>query len=107
MDRQMVYPGSIPLDADILSLQRDVMIAVGYLAQAALGTGMVADGLPCAPTQPASMQVTVGPGSLAQMSVIDSTAFGSLAADTADPLVKIGINTTPTTFTLSAPTSSG
>ncbi len=107
MDRQIVYPGSIPLDTDILSLQRDAMIAIGYLAQATLGTGMVADGLACAPTVPASMQVTVGPGSLAQMSVIDGTAFGSLAADTTDPLVKIGINTTPTTFTLSAPTSSG
>ena len=107
MDRQIVYPGSIPLDTDILSLQRDAMIAIGYLAQATLGSGMVADGLGCAPTVPASMQVSVGPGSLAQMSVIDATAYGSLPADSTDPLVKIGINTTPTIFTLSAPTSSG
>ncbi len=107
MDRQIVYPGSIPLDTDILSIQRDAMIAVGYLAQATLGNAPVADGLACAPTAPPSLTVSVGPGSLAVPSVIDATAFGSLPADTADPLVKMGIITTPTTFTLTAPSTSG
>jgi len=37
-DRQLVYPGALPADTDILGLQRDIMIAIGYLAQAALGT---------------------------------------------------------------------
>ncbi len=107
MDRQIVYPGSIPLDTDILSLQRDAMVAIGYLAQATLGSSLVVDGLSCTPTTPTSMRVTMGPGSLAELSVIDASAFGSLPADSTDPLVKIGINTTPTTFTLTAPTSSG
>ena len=107
MDRQIVFPGSIPLDTDILSIQRDTMIALGYLAQATLGATPLADGLACTPTVPPSLAVTVGPGSVTFPAVIDATNFGSLAADTADPLVKMGINTTPTSFTLTAPVTSG
>lgn len=107
MDRGIVYPGSIPLDTDLLSANLNSMIAVGYLAQAILGQGVVVDGLSCAPTAPASMVVTIGPGSLTQLNVIDTTSYGSLPANTASPLVKMGINVTPTTFTLAAPTTSG
>ena len=39
MDRNLVYPGSIPLDTDLLSINRNAMIALGYLAQAVLGAG--------------------------------------------------------------------
>jgi hypothetical protein len=107
MDRNIVYPGSIPLDTDMLSVNRNVMVALGYLTQAVLGSNTVVDGLGCAPTVPASMSVTVAPGSITQMLVVDALAYGSLSADSADPLVKMGINTAPTTFTLVAPTSSG
>ena len=61
MDRQIVYPGGIPLDTDILNIERSVMVTLGYLAQAVLGTSTVADGLSCNPTLPASMSVTVDP----------------------------------------------
>lgn len=107
MDRPLVYPGSIPLDTDLLSTNRNVMIALGYLAQAVLGTAPVIDGLACTPTAPASLSVNVGPGSITQFAAVDALAYGSLAADTADPLVKMGINLAGTTFTLSAPTVSG
>lgn len=107
MDRQIVYPGSIPLDTDLLNVQRNTMLAVGYLAQAALGIGTVVDGLACAPTVPASMSVTVGPGSITQFGVVDALAYGSLPADSADPLLKMGINIAPTSFPLTAPTTSG
>ncbi|HTW27880.1 MAG TPA: hypothetical protein VME92_12190 [Acetobacteraceae bacterium] len=107
MDRQIVFPGSIPLDTDLLNVQRNVMVALGYLAQATLGAGPVVDGLACAPTAPASMTVTVGPGSIAVTNVVDTLAFGSLPADSVDPLVKVGVNLTPTSFTVAAPTSSG
>jgi hypothetical protein len=107
VDRQIVFPGSIPLDTDLLSVERNIMIALGYLAQATLGGVPLVDGLACTPTVPASLTVTVGPGSITAPQTIDSTAFGSLPADSADPLVKMGINTTPTTFTLTAPTTSG
>ncbi len=73
MDRQIVYPGSIPLDTDLLSLQRNAMVALGYLAQATLGSSTVVDGLACSPTAPASLTVSVGPGSITSLSVIDAT----------------------------------
>lgn len=107
MDRTLVYPGSIPLDTDLLAINRNTMIGLGFLAQAALGTGTVIDGLGCTPTSPPSLTVTVGPGSVTQLSAIDATAFGSLAADPTDPLVKMGINIAPVSFTLVPPTTSG
>lgn len=107
MDRNIVYPGGIPLDTDMLSVNRNVMIALGYLAQAVLGGSTVVDGLGCSSTAPASMSVTVGPGSITQMLVVDALSYGSLPADSSDPLVKMGINVGVTTFTLVAPTTSG
>ena len=107
MDRGIVYPGSIPLDTDLLSANLNSMIATGYLAQAVLGQGVVVDGLACTPTAPASMTVTIGPGSLTQLNVVDMTGYGSLPANTLSPLVKMGINVVPTTFTLATPTTSG
>jgi hypothetical protein len=107
MDRSLVYPGSIPLDTDLLSTNRNAMIALGYLAQAMLGTSTVVDGLSCTPTTPASLTVTVGPGSITALSVVDALAYGSLPADTPDPLVKMGINLASTSFTLAPPVTSG
>ncbi len=57
MDRILVYPGSIPLDTDMLNTNRNTMVALGYLAQAILGGNTVVDGLVCSPTAPASMTV--------------------------------------------------
>ena len=107
MDRQIVYPGSIPLDTDLLSAQRNAMVAVGYLAQATLGSTTLVDGLACLPTSPASLTVAIGPGSITTFGVVDAMAYGSLGQDTVDPLLKMGINTAATTFTLTAPTTSG
>ena len=59
------------------------------------------------PTIPGSLAVTVGPGSIIQLSIVDTLAYGSLLADTSDPLVKLGINLTATSFTLTAPATSG
>jgi hypothetical protein len=107
MDRNIVYPGSIPLDTDLLSINRNAMVGLGYLAQAVLGQNTIADGLLCGPTSPASLTVTVGPGSLTQLTTVDTLAYGSLPADTTDPLVKTGINISSTSFTLVTPTTSG
>jgi hypothetical protein len=107
MDRNIVYPGSIPLDTDLLSVNRNTMIALGYLAQAVLGTNTVIDGLACTATSPPSMTVAVGPGSIFQLSVVDGLSYGSLPADTTDPLVKCGINIASSSFTLTAPSTSG
>ncbi len=107
MDRNLVYPGSIPLDSDLLNLNRNTMVALGFLAQTVLGTSPVVDGLACVPTSPPSLGVIVQPGSITQLSVVDTLSFGSLPADTIDPLVKIGINLQSTSFTLAAPSTSG
>ncbi len=103
MDRQIVYPGGIPLDTDILNIERNVMIALGYLAQAVLGTSSVVDGLACTPTSPTSMTVSIGPGSITQYGAVDTLPFGSLAAQPAEPLLRIGRKHAPTSFTLTAP----
>jgi hypothetical protein len=107
MDRQIVYPGAIPLDTDLLSAQREAMIAVGYLAQAVLGTNVVADGLACTPTVPASLTVSIDAGSITQFGAVDSTAFGSLPAEPTEPLLQMGISLNPVNFTLVAPTGAG
>jgi hypothetical protein len=107
MDRNIVYPGSIPLDTDILGLSRNAMVGIGALTAAVLGSNVVVDGLACTPTSPASLSVNVAPGSITQLSPVDANAYGSLAANVAEQLVKTGINLQSTSFTLSAPTTSG
>ena len=79
MDRQIVYPGSIPLDTDFLQVQRNVMIALGVLTRAVFGTDLIVDGLACAPG--AGLAAVVGPGSITTFSVVDQAAFGSLGVD--------------------------
>ena len=107
MDRSLVYPGSIPLDTDILNTNRNAMVALGYLAQAVLGTGtscrwtqLLANGAGLADRH-------VGPGSITTLSVVDTLAYGSLPADTTTSLVKHGINLAATSFTLAPPVTSG
>lgn len=107
MDRNIVYPGSIPLDTDLLETNRHAMVALGALMRAVLGTDPVADGLAVVPTVPASLAVLVNPGSLTALATVDGTAYGSLAADTASALVKMGVNLEPTQFTVPVPASAG
>ena len=106
MDRTIIYPGAIPLETDLLSAERDAMVALGHLARTAMGTGTYVDGLACTPTGPASMTVNVAPGCIFSLQTIDGSAFSSLSSD-ASPLVKIGVNTTTTPFALTAPATSG
>jgi hypothetical protein len=106
VDRTIAYPGSLPRDTDLLFAEVGAMVGQGYLAQAMLGTSVAAVGLACAPTSPASMQVTVGPGAMTGYTEVDTTAFGSLGTNT-NPLVKLGVNQAATSFTLTAPTTSG
>jgi hypothetical protein len=107
MDRAIVYPGSIPLDTDLLATNRNAMVAIGALAQATLGAISVVDGLTIAPTTPASLSIACSPGSITQFTTLDQNAYGSLAADTADSLVKMGVNLAASTIALTAPTTTG
>ena len=107
MDRNIVYPGSIPLDTDILSPGRNTMVAIAALTAATLGSAMVADGLACTPSSPASLTVNIGAGSITQLSPLDANAYGSLAADVTDQIVKTGINLQNVAFTMIPPATSG
>jgi hypothetical protein len=107
LDRQIVYPSSIPLDTDILNVQRNTMIALGFLTQATFGTSTAVNGLACTPQTVPNLTFNVGPGSIATLSTVDANAFGSLPADNTDALVKLGVNIAPTQFTVTAPTTSG
>jgi hypothetical protein len=84
------------------------MKAIGWLLQSTMGTATGVAGLACTPTSPASLTVNVGPGAIWSFEEIDTTAYGSLSADTS-PLMKMGINaeSAGTSFTLTAPTTSG
>jgi hypothetical protein len=82
------------------------MVAIGYLLQATLGTGVVVDGLVCAPAS-SGLGVVIGPGSITQLTTIDPMSYGSLGTDSTDPLIKMGINIAPVSLNLSAPVTPG
>jgi hypothetical protein len=103
MDRVVVYPGEAPQDTDVLDQARWTMIALGYLTQAILGTGTTVVGLACTPGS--GLTVNIGQGAIFALETIDSSAYGSLGADT-NPLMKIGINYEGST-NISCPAPSG
>ena len=98
MDRQIVYPGSIPLDTDFLNIQRSTLSALGALTQSVLGSNPVADGLACTPVG-TGYGVIIGPGTLSMSVAVDQTPFGSLATAT-NTVSKTGVVVTPITISL-------
>lgn len=109
MDRKIVWPGQVPLETDLLGTNRNVMIALGRLAQDILGSSTLVSGLACTPTTPASMSLNIGAGAIYSLQPVDSTAYSSLAANTTDYVLKQGIVTTSDAaqLTFTAPTTSG
>ncbi|WP_259384391.1 hypothetical protein, partial [Bacillus thuringiensis] len=109
MDRNIVYPGSIPLETDILNINRNVMVGLGQLAMDVLGTSTVASGLPCTQTVVPSMSVAIGPGALYGVQPVDSSAYSSLPSNTTDLTVKQGIllSSANKQLTLTAPGTPG
>ena len=105
MDRQIVYPGSIPLDTDLLNVQRHMVTALGALAGCIMGSGPVADGFSCVPSA-AAYGIRVGPGSLSSPFATDQLPFGSLPAD-ATYLLRTGVNLTNTELQLQPPSDGG
>lgn len=109
MDRQIVWPGAIPLETDILNTNRNAMVAIGRLAMDVLGSSTLAAGLPCTPTAVPSMAVNIGPGAIYSLQNVDNIAYSSLAADTTDQTVKQGIllASANTQLNMMAPATSG
>jgi hypothetical protein len=107
MDRQIVYPGQIPLDTDILSAEKNALIGLAKLAGAVLGTGTIVNGLACVPTGPASLQVVVNPGEIYSLVGIDATGYGSLPIDTTHTIMKQGLLMDAVTLSCPAPITGG
>lgn len=47
MDRQITYPGQIPLDTDLLNTNKNAMVALAALSADVFGTITQASGLAC------------------------------------------------------------
>ena len=109
MDRQIVWPGAIPLETDILNTNRYAMVALGRLAMDVLGSATVASGLACTPTAVPSMAVNIGAGAIYSLQNIDNVAYSSLPADTTDQVLKQGIllASAGSQLSMTAPATSG
>lgn len=107
MDRQIVYPGQIPLETDLLNTNKFAMTGLAKFAMAVLGTETCLYGLHCMPMSPASMQVIISPGQIYSMQNVDNTSYSSLPADTSQAILKQGLLIEAVTLTLTAPVMAG
>lgn len=107
MDRSIVYPAQQPTAETWLGAERAKMVSQGFLSQAVLGSNTVVDGLLCTPTTPASLAVNISPGSIYATAPVDSSVYGSLAADPSKSITKQGILSSPASLTLVPPVAAG
>lgn len=107
MDRQIVYPGAIPLETDLLNTNKNTMIGLAKLAAGVLGANTFLNGLTCIPDSPASLNVNVGAGEIYSLQNIDATAYSSLAADTTHSILKQGIRLDGGLLSCPAPGTTG
>jgi hypothetical protein len=106
MDRVTVNDAQITQAVDILNSNKFAMVGLAFLSRAMVGGNTAVHGLACNPTSPASMQVTIGAGSIYQLDEVDATAYGDLGTDT-NTILKQGILYNPATETITAPSTSG
>jgi hypothetical protein len=106
MDRVLVSDAALPQATDILNTNKFGMVAHAFLARAILGVPTAIDGLACNPTTPASLQVTVGVGSIYALDPVDATAYNDLGVDN-NQIVKQGILYNPVTLTITPPSTAG
>lgn len=107
MDRQIVYPGAIPLETDLLNTNKFAMIGLAKLASAIMGNNTYLQGLECLPTSPSSMAIHIAEGQIYSLQNMDGSPYSSLAADTTHTLLKQGLSPETLSFTLSAPDTTG
>lgn len=107
MDRQIIYPGAIPLENDLLNTNKYAMMGLAKLSAAMMGSNTYLHGLACTPSSPASMVVNVAKGQIYSQQNVDNSAYSSIAADTVNTILKQGVILTSTAFTLTAPTTAG
>lgn len=115
MDRTTVYRNQLPYESDVLEAQQFPMEALGLFMRDLIGETTQVGGFVAAPTAPASMAITVGPGRIYKFVALESSDWGDLAsvgglpADTeADHfIVKQGKIRETTTFPVVAPATGG
>jgi len=107
LDRQIIFPGAIPLETDLLATNKNAMMGLSKLAAAMFGTGNFVNGLSCGPNSPAALNVIVAPGEIYSLQNVDGTAYSSLAADTAHQVLKQGILMDSVTLACAAPGTAG
>lgn len=107
MDRQIVYPGAIPLETDILNTNRNVLTGIGALIQDLFGTNTIFSGLGCVATSPASMSVTINPGRVYSLQYRDPVSYSSLGQDVTNQIMKQGILLAAQSLACAAPLTSG
>ena len=107
MNRNIVYPGALPLETDLLATEKNAMIGLGQLAQAMVGTSPVIYGLDITPDSPASLNVICRPGQAYVYAVVDATDYSSIPADTTHGIVKQAIVLDNTTLSCPAPGIAG
>lgn len=107
MDRATVYTQEQGRSVDFLFAQRATMIAIGKLAQAAVGSNTAVRGLAVTPNSPAALNVLVGIGEIYSTQQIEATPWGSLPADTTDFVTKQGMNMAVQTISTPAPVTGG
>jgi hypothetical protein len=106
MDRVMVYDGALPQTTDILNAGKFALVSDAYQNRAILGTSTVVNGLACAPTVPASLQVTVGVGSIYTLDPTDAAAYADLGIDN-NSIMKQGILDAAVNLTVTPPGTVG
>lgn len=106
MDRQIIYPGAIPLETDLLKTNKNALVGIGKLAESLLGQASRFTGFSVTPTPVPSLSVVVGPGTVYAMSTVDAAAYSSLPADS-HPLLKQGLLQSSVTLNLAPPLTPG
>jgi hypothetical protein len=89
LDRKIVYPGSVPLETDVLWTNRFAMIGMGYLAQDLLGSATQVFGAAVSPGS--GLNVSVAPGRIYSVQPVEATQYSSLPADLTDTVLKQGL----------------
>ncbi|MHA3052540.1 hypothetical protein [Acinetobacter sp. ANC 4640] len=107
MDRQIVYPGAIPLETDLLNTNKNAMMALAKLSAAMLGTNTVVNGFAVTAQSPAAMAVNVSAGEIYMTANVDTTAYSSIALDTSHQITKQGISLDSVAISLAAPSTVG
>jgi hypothetical protein len=105
-DRAIVYDGALPQTTDVLNTNLFGMISEAFQNKAIIGSTTAVAGLACAPTAPASLQVSIGTGSIYANDNIDASAYGDLGTNF-NTVVKQGILQAAQILTITPPSTAG